>query len=143
MNGNLKKLIGLIVFAVIVHGGDLRAENAGTLPGGSVKSAEGKCVRRPAVRQLTDGEKKTVASILSKYKAAGLTAADARAINESFRDAGLRRGDGLRDAITAAGFDPERISALYPPPGNRKPAGKPARRSGSPPPEQERFTRPD
>ena len=133
MNGNLKKIVGLIIFAVIVHGGNPRAESAGAPSNGIAKATEGRCRQPRAVSQLTDGEKKRVAAILSSYKAADLTAADARAINEAFRDAGLRRGVGLRDAIAAAGFDPERISALYPPPGSGKPGGKPIRRPGAPP----------
>ncbi len=74
-------------------------------------------------RQFTDAQKATVASILSKYDHNALTAGDAKAINDAFRGAGLRGGPGLRDAIEAAGYNPERISKLDPPPGGRKKGG--------------------
>jgi hypothetical protein len=71
---------------------------------------------------LTDAQKAQVKSILSQYNAASLTAADAKAIFEAFRAAGLRGGPDLLEAIKAAGFDPEKIRALAPPPG-RPPEG--------------------
>ncbi len=55
-------------------------------------------------------------TILAAYDSTTLTAADAKAINEAFRAAGLRQGPGLQAAIRAAGFSPERIGALDPPP---------------------------
>ena len=39
-------------------------------------------------------------------------AADARAIHTAFRDAGLRAGRALNDAVKAAGFDPDRLVFL-------------------------------
>jgi Spy/CpxP family protein refolding chaperone len=68
---------------------------------------------------LTDQQKATVKSILSKYNKSSLTAEGARAINDAFRAAGLRGGPGLRAAIEAAGFDPEAIRKLAPPPGGK------------------------
>ncbi len=70
---------------------------------------------------LNSGEVKLkVAAILSKYKAANLTVADAKAINEAFRAAGVRRGPEQKAAIEAAGFDPQKISKLDPPPEKNK-----------------------
>jgi Spy/CpxP family protein refolding chaperone len=66
---------------------------------------------------LTDAQKEQVKTILSKYDAASLTAEDARAIHEAFRQAGLRGGPAMGAAIKAAGFDPERLRELAPPPG--------------------------
>lgn len=60
-----------------------------------------------------------VAQILSNYDSANLTAADAKAINNAFREAGVRRGPGQKAAIKAAGFDPRTISSLDPPPTRR------------------------
>lgn len=87
---------------------------------------------------LTAQQKTRVKAILSKHDASSLTAKDARAINEAFRAAGLRNGPGLLEAIQDAGFDPQRIGELDPPPdrpvGDRRPAGgrgeeaRPARR---------------
>jgi hypothetical protein len=65
---------------------------------------------------LTDAQKAAVKSILSKYRAATLTAADAKAIHNAFRDAGLKSGPGLNGAVTSAGFNSDRLRDLDPPP---------------------------
>ena len=65
---------------------------------------------------LTDAQQAQVKAILSKYDPAALTADQARAIHESFRQAGLRGGPAMGDAIRAAGFDPEQLRQLAPPP---------------------------
>ncbi len=69
---------------------------------------------------LTDELKTKVAAILSKYDAASLTEADAKAINNAFRESGVRRGPGQKEAIEAAGFDPRIISSLDPPPDRKQ-----------------------
>jgi len=58
---------------------------------------------------LTDDQKKTVASILSKYKdkASSLTTSDAQSIFKAFQDAGITPTKGLKEAIESAGFDAE------------------------------------
>jgi hypothetical protein len=61
---------------------------------------------------LTDDQKKQVQSILSKYDPNNLTAQDAQSIFEQFRDAGIRPGKGMVDAIKAAGFDAEKLRSL-------------------------------
>jgi len=68
---------------------------------------------------LTDQQKAAVKAILSKYDKESLTAEDAKAINEAFRAAGIRGGQGQRQAIQEAGFDPEAIRKLAPPPGRQ------------------------
>ena len=91
---------------------------------------------RPGDRQtqpsesLTSEQVAVVKSILSKYKESSLTAADARAINAAFREAGLRNGPGLQLAIRAAGFKPERLGALAPPPAR---AGEPPSQAAAKP----------
>ena len=79
---------------------------------------------REEQQTLTDQQKATVKSILSKYNPASLTADDARAINDAFREAGLRSGRDLRDAIQEAGFDAEAIRKLAPPPNARDESGR-------------------
>ena len=84
---------------------------------------------------LTAEQKAQVKAILAKYDQSSLTAKDARAINDAFRAAGLRNGPGLQDAIREAGFKPERIGELDPPPDrpadDRRPdAGRRDRRGG-------------
>lgn len=66
-----------------------------------------------------------VAAVLARYDPAKLTAADAKAINNAFRQAGVKRGRAQQEAIAAAGFDPHTISKLDPPPEHPK--------GGSPP----------
>jgi hypothetical protein len=77
---------------------------------------------------LTADQQKQVKEILSHYNAASLTAENARAIHEAFRNAGLRCGPGMADTIKEAGFDPDRLKELAPPPerGNGKGKDRPA-----------------
>ena len=67
-------------------------------------------------QELTAEQKDMIASVLSQYDPENLTAEDAKAINEAFREAGIRKGPDQREAIETAGFDPREISALDPPP---------------------------
>ncbi len=74
---------------------------------------------------LSVNMKSTVLSILSNYDAENLTEADAKAINNAFREAGIRQGAGQQEAIESAGFSPRKISSLDPPPSRnegRRPA---------------------
>jgi len=86
---------------------------------------------REDAQPLTAEQKAQVKAILSKYKPESLTASDAKSINNAFREAGLRNGPGLQEAIHDAGFEPQRIGELDPPPGRaeeeRRPAGDPPR----------------
>ncbi len=68
----------------------------------------------------TDAYEATVREILGRYDASSLTQADAVAINNAFREAGIRRGSTQRQAIIAAGFDPQTISSLDPPPKRKE-----------------------
>jgi phosphatidylethanolamine-binding protein (PEBP) family uncharacterized protein/Spy/CpxP family protein refolding chaperone len=83
---------------------------------------------RGDAQPLTAEQKAKVKVILSRYEADSLTAKDAKAINTAFREAGLRNGPGLQEAIKEADFVPERISELDPPPDraatDRLPAGE-------------------
>jgi hypothetical protein len=75
-------------------------------------------------KALTSAQTATIKNILSKYNASKLTAADAKAIHEKFREAGLHAGPETNDAIIAAGFDPEKLRDLDPP-ENPDSQGKP------------------
>ena len=83
---------------------------------------------------LTTEQQSKVKSVLAGYKAASLTADDAKAIKRALRDAGLRRGPGLGAAIQANGFDPERLEQLDPRPAGPPPGERPGRPDGPPPP---------
>jgi len=67
---------------------------------------------------LTDDQKKTVDSILSKYDASNLTSSDVKAINQSISDAGISFNKALGDAIEADGFSVQNMMQLSPPPSN-------------------------
>ncbi|MCE5325888.1 MAG: hypothetical protein LLG01_05685 [Planctomycetaceae bacterium] len=74
--------------------------------------------------QSSGGDVKTqVKTILSKYGSGSLTADQAKAINKAFRDAGLRNGPDLKQAIEDAGFSSEKISELDPPPDRAEAGG--------------------
>jgi phosphatidylethanolamine-binding protein (PEBP) family uncharacterized protein/Spy/CpxP family protein refolding chaperone len=66
---------------------------------------------------LTEAQKSQVKAILAKYDANTLTADEARAIHEAFHQAGIHGGAALNDAVKAAGFDPDKLRDLAPPPG--------------------------
>jgi hypothetical protein len=65
---------------------------------------------------ITSEQAAMIKTILSKYKASTVTADEAKEIHEKFREAGIHAGPETRDAIIAAGFDPEKLRALAPPP---------------------------
>ena len=66
---------------------------------------------------LTDSQKQQVKGILSKYDANTLTADQAKAIHDAFRQAGIHGGPAMNEAVKAAGFDPDTLRDLAPPPG--------------------------
>ena len=73
--------------------------------------------RSAKTENLTDAQKGQVKVILSRYDANTLTAEQAKAIHEAFRQAGLHGGPALNDTVKAAGFDPDKLRDLAPPPG--------------------------
>jgi hypothetical protein len=87
-------------------------------------SSETKTARRGDRQEqeaaLTDAQKAQVKAILSKYSATTLTADQAKAIHEAFRQAGMRGGPAMNDAIKSAGFDPDQLRDLAPPPDQAK-----------------------
>jgi len=61
---------------------------------------------------LTNDQKQTVQTILSKYDSKNLTAQNAQDIFKQFMDAGIKPGKDLRDAIKGAGFDPHELRSM-------------------------------
>ncbi len=116
------KMVAVVCVSVgIIFSGAVMADDSGSSEPRDTEEQRPRGDRPPREdRQFTDEQKATVASILSQYDASSLTAENAKAINNAFRDAGFRAGPGLRDAIEAAGFDPETISRLDPPPCGKK-----------------------
>ncbi|MCX6873117.1 MAG: hypothetical protein NTW21_04825 [Verrucomicrobia bacterium] len=72
--------------------------------------------RQRAEDVLTNAQKAQVKTILAKYDAKSLTAEQAKAIHEAFRQAGMRGGPAMNDTVKAAGFDPDKLRDLAPPP---------------------------
>ena len=72
---------------------------------------------------LTDAQKSALKSILSKYNTSTVTAVDAKAIHKAFSAAGIRGGACLNEAVMSAGFDPDKLRDLDPPP-DRKSRGE-------------------
>ena len=79
--------------------------------------------RAEDMQPLTEAQQAQVKTILAKYNPDTLTADQAKAIHEAFRQTGLRGGPAMGDAIRAAGFDPEKLRDLAPPP-NRPRGGE-------------------
>ncbi|MEI6073482.1 MAG: hypothetical protein WCS31_16980 [Verrucomicrobiae bacterium] len=97
-------LAALTINASAQQGGD----RPGQPPGG--EGARGK------TEALTDAQVKQVGTILAGYDAQALTAEQARAIHTAFREAGLPGGPAINEAVTAAGFSPDKLRDLDPPP---------------------------
>ena len=125
----MKRTALVIMLGIATLHLNARAQNANDPP-----QAGDRPSRQGEPQFLTAEQKAQVKSILSKYNESSLTADDARTINEAFRNAGLRNGPALQQAIRDAGFVPERIGALAPPPGRagqeRTPPDRPAERRG-------------
>ena len=68
---------------------------------------------------LTAEQEAVVLAILSEYDFSSLTVEDARTIHRAFKEAGLRKGPVLDDAMRSAGFDPHTLRELDPP-GQRR-----------------------
>lgn len=71
----------------------------------------------PPSRPLTEEQKSLVESTLAEYDAESLTTEDAKEILNTFREAGIRPGKELREAIEAAGFDEQALFELGRPEG--------------------------
>jgi phosphatidylethanolamine-binding protein (PEBP) family uncharacterized protein/Spy/CpxP family protein refolding chaperone len=141
----MKRTVVVVMLVVGMLHLNAQAQNGANppQPGDRPAGAEDRQGNRPPeeLQSLTTEQKAQVKAILSKYNESSLTADDARAINEAFRDAGLRNGPALQQAIRDAGFTPEKIGALDPSPGrsgqrrmppDRPRPDQPGRNRGSP-----------
>jgi hypothetical protein len=61
---------------------------------------------------LSDAQKKSLQSILSQYDPKNLTSDQAGSIFEQLRKVGIQPGQGLKDALESAGFDPLQMRKL-------------------------------
>jgi phosphatidylethanolamine-binding protein (PEBP) family uncharacterized protein/Spy/CpxP family protein refolding chaperone len=131
----MKAKVILLALALGASNSLVTAQDANP-PGEERRSAPRKGARPEETEPLTDAQKQQVKAILSKYNAATLTADQAKAIHEAFHQAGLRGGPAMADTLREAGFDPDKLRDLAPPPdatGDRdnrpqRPAGDRTRR---------------
>ena len=117
LSGALSGMLSGVIFSGAVH-----AQNA-PLP----QAAGSRPVGAPGPQAFSAAELVKIKAILAPYKPAGLSANDAKAIKRSLRDAGFRRSRELDAALIAAGFSPDKMDILDPPPP--RPPGE-----GVPPP---------
>lgn len=90
-------------------------------PASTRGSSEGRRGDRPADNEaLTPAQQAQAKSILSKFDPRNLTADQAKAIHQAFREAGLRGGPAMSDTLKAAGFDPDTLRDLAPPAAPRE-----------------------
>lgn len=68
------------------------------------------------VDKLTTTQIEIVNKILSDYNSDSFTAEDAQAIMKAIMSSEIPHGKGIEDAITASGFDFDKIRRLAPPP---------------------------
>jgi hypothetical protein len=89
--------------------------------------------RSRSTTTLTDDQKKTISTILSKYDASNISADNAKAIFKAFSDAGIQPQRGMKEAIESAGFDADKLRQLgMPQDGSRQgPPPPPPPSSGS------------
>ena len=117
---NMKTKVILLTLALGASTCLLTAQDGNPPPDGQRPPARegGPGGEQPAETQpLTDAQKDQVKAILSKYDANTLTADQAKAIHEAFRQAGLRSGPAMNNTVKSAGFDPDKLRDLAPPPG--------------------------
>ena len=74
-----------------------------------------------------------IKKILSGYNPLKLTTEEAKAIQEKFRNAGIHAGPECDSVIRSAGFDPEKLRQLAPPPESKR------TEKSEPPPLMERL----
>ena len=115
----------ILIFAMSITAANLMAQREDAPPQreGAEARQEG---RRGESQTLTSEQKAKVADVLAKYKASTMTAADARAIHEAFRDAGLRDGPALKQIMEEAGFDLDKLRDLDPPPDKNMEKNQPS-----------------
>src|SRR5512138_2947196 len=111
----MKAKVIILALALSRLTGQLMAQD-GNAPGEERRPPPREGGRRVETEPLTDAQKQQVKAILSKFDPATLTADQAKSIHETFRQAGLRGGPAMADTIKSAGFDPDKLRDLAPPP---------------------------
>lgn len=129
MNHFLTAFLAVVLFAASTASAQVTQTQTQTRP-----QAQGQNQPRPggdpreSETPLSTVQLAKVKSILAPYKAASLTAEDAKAIKRGLRDAGIPRGRALGEALRAAGFNPDRLNELAPPPPRPSQDGQPSQK---------------
>ncbi|MEI6035093.1 MAG: hypothetical protein WCS65_12550 [Verrucomicrobiae bacterium] len=114
MNTQTSITIALALAALTIHAYAQQGGRPGQPPAG--EGGRGK------TEALTAAQVKQVGTILAAYNAQSLTAQQAKAIHDAFRQAGLPGGPAINEAVAAVGFSPDKLRDLDPPPSS--PGGK-------------------
>ena len=104
-----QKMLTVMFVALLIQGNIFPQDSQST------GQAEHKNLQTISTEQLAQ-----IKAILAQYNPATLTADDAKAIHAKFREAGIHGGSEIREAIISAGFDPEKLRSLAPPPSDKK-----------------------
>jgi hypothetical protein len=83
------------------------------------RNEENRSNMRGDSQALTEEQKTAAINFLSEYDTLNLSAADAKAIHKAMRNMGIRGGRAEDELLNSAGFDPEALKKLDPPPGRR------------------------
>jgi hypothetical protein len=127
----IQKLSAALLVLGILSAGAVQAQTAAPPNASASRPAGGPPPSPPGGQKLTDAQLAKVKSVLAPYKSASLTPEDAKTIKRTLRDAGMGKSRELDSALNAAGFSPEKLDLLDPPPP--RPAGE-----GAPPPAQKK-----
>ena len=76
---------------------------------------------RPKPEPLTQDQQNKIQTILSQYDPENVSTEDAKAIFQSFKDAGIKPARGMKEVIQAAGFDAEDLRTKGMPEGGPPP----------------------
>jgi hypothetical protein len=127
----IQKLSAALLILGILSAGAVQAQTAAPPNASASRPAGSPPPGPPGGQKLTDAQLVKVRAILAPYKNASLTAEDAKTIKRTLRDAGMPKSRELDTALNAAGFSPEKLDQLDPPPP--RPPGESA-----PPPVQKK-----
>ena len=116
------KMFTTLIAAGIFTSGAAQSQSGPLVGPAGDRPSIGKPGGTPAAQPLTATELAKIKTVLAPYKPASLSIEDAKTIKRSLRDAGLRRSRELDAALASAGFSPEKLDALDPPPP--RPAGE-------------------
>ncbi len=112
----VRKLSAVLLVLGVLSVGTAQAQTAAPPSAAASKPAGGQPPSPLAGQKLTDAQLAKMKAVLAPYKSSSLTAEDAKTIKRTLRDAGMGKSRELDVALNAAGFSPEKLDLLDPPP---------------------------